>query len=110
MNIEFNQSNNTYKLNFVYPDKKRVAQPNTPLQTCATPKYTLDRGTRIIAEVYSKASIGWDLVASGVSTCSVNDPFNRATGRKVALAKALASLPKPTRAIAWRAYFGRRHQ
>ena len=45
----------------------------------------------------------------GVSDCSVSDNFNKETGRKLALSRALkaGNVPREARAAIWRAYFGR---
>lgn len=41
---------------------------------------------------------------SGFSFCSPKDIFSRAVGRRVALTRALESLPRPLRGYLWRAY------
>ena len=45
---------------------------------------------------------------SGNAQQSVRDTFKKDTGRKVALARALAHLPRASRKIAWEAYHSRK--
>lgn len=48
------------------------------------------------------------IIALGSAQRSLKDQFNKETGRKIALTRALASLPKEDRRLAWEAYFGRK--
>lgn len=48
-------------------------------------------------------------VLVGTAKRAENDKFCKETGRKISLARAIASLPKPTRAEIWLAYFRRAH-
>jgi hypothetical protein len=51
-----------------------------------------------------------ELVSEGHATCSFKDNFNRNTGRKIALMRALQNcLPKEKRKPVWDAYFALRH-
>ena len=53
---------------------------------------------------------GWKKqVSSGLTRCSVNDQFNKETGRKISLTRALekTNLTKSERAIFWQTYFDR---
>lgn len=43
-------------------------------------------------------------VGIGVAYCSLNDQFNKNTGRKLALARAISPLPRLLRAVIWEAY------
>ena len=44
-----------------------------------------------------------DQLFGGYAFCSRQDDFNKATGRKISLTRALASLPKSQRAAIWAA-------
>jgi len=44
-------------------------------------------------------------VSSGMANCSRLDQFCRATGRKLALTRAVAELPKHVRAAIWEGYW-----
>jgi hypothetical protein len=46
-----------------------------------------------------------EALAIGTATCSRGDNFDRAIGRKVALAKALKGFDRETRKAFWQAYF-----
>lgn len=50
-----------------------------------------------------------EIVAEGEAFCHVNDQFNKETGRKLALARALkeSELSQESRALIWQAYFSR---
>lgn len=43
-------------------------------------------------------------IHSGYSECSVHDVFRKAIGRKVALTRAIADLPRITRKMVWDDY------
>ena len=45
----------------------------------------------------------------GWASCSDKDQFNKNTGRKVALSRALRSFDREFRKKVWRAYFNARH-
>ncbi len=51
---------------------------------------------------------GFYPVASGASICIKGDRFNKETGRKLSLARALESLDKEDRTIFWDAYHNRK--
>lgn len=42
---------------------------------------------------------------TGVSECSLKDTFNKAKGRKLAIARAIAECPREFRKRFWEAYF-----
>ena len=42
---------------------------------------------------------------NGVAYCHPNDQFSRSKGRKMALSRALDTLPRETRRDIWKAYF-----
>jgi len=44
-------------------------------------------------------------LSSGMADCSVSDQFCRATGRKLALTRAVAELPKHVRKAIWEGYW-----
>lgn len=45
------------------------------------------------------------LSGAGLAFCASSDQFNRAKGRKVALARAIRQFPKETRKRIWNGYF-----
>lgn len=53
-------------------------------------------------------SVG-DMTYQDISCCAAGDPFNKAIGRKVALARTMqtAKLPKEIRKQVWNVYFNR---
>ena len=53
------------------------------------------------------ANCEWDSTSYllGAGLCHPNDQFNKAIGRKVALARAISGLPRETRTQIWKAYF-----
>lgn len=52
-------------------------------------------------------SDGHTTLLSGRARCSKKDNFNKEAGRKLALERAIAILPRADRALIWSAYFGR---
>ena len=65
--------------------------------------------TRCMISPQSSSNMSWMApLAMGEAFCSVEDPFCRATGRKVALARALRKLfsDKGARRDAWGQYLG----
>jgi hypothetical protein len=47
---------------------------------------------------------------TGVAHCNPKDNFDRRLGRRVALTRALAALPRATRTAIWRTYFRMTHE
>ena len=50
---------------------------------------------------------GYTTMLSGRAVCGKKDNFNKEAGRKLALARAIAMLPRNDRSLIWSAYFGR---
>jgi 7-keto-8-aminopelargonate synthetase-like enzyme len=48
---------------------------------------------------------GKDVVSSGAARCADHDNFCRATGRKLALTRALAKFDKAARSVVWAKYW-----
>lgn len=48
------------------------------------------------------------IVHEGYALCSVKDTYNKETGRKVSLARAIQDLPKEVRTEIWGAYLARK--
>jgi hypothetical protein len=87
--------NNQYDIRFMYDQ-----MPDGTVQTTCTISYIdphIQRGPERFHEV-----------ARGVAQQSVNDTFNKETGRKVSLARAVHSFPKVSRKAAWQAYLNRK--
>ena len=63
-------------------------------QTCAHNKITTVR-----------ISSDNQIIAEGRAFCNPSDQFNKAKGRKLALARAIESLPRAERGQIWAAYF-----
>lgn len=55
----------------------------------------------------TSCSVSWGGIqlTCGVADCSVSDQFCRATGRKLALTRAVAALPKHVRKAIWDGYW-----
>jgi len=53
-----------------------------------------------IFNAFDESGVGY-----GLTYCSRSDQFNKATGRKVALTRALKAFDKETRTRFWKAYF-----
>lgn len=47
------------------------------------------------------------IISYGLTQCSVSDNYNKETGRKISLTRALSDLPKKDRATIWNAYLNR---
>ena len=47
------------------------------------------------------------IIGMGNASCTINDCFCKETGRKIALARAVSTLPKPERKKVWKAYLNR---
>ena len=47
------------------------------------------------------------IIGVGNASCTINDCFCKETGRKIALARAVSTLPKPERKKVWKAYLNR---
>lgn len=47
---------------------------------------------------------GEKLVFTGWAVCVEGDNFNRSTGRRIALTRAIAPLPREVRYVAWKQY------
>lgn len=84
-----------YKVRFKYIDG---AYPDNPTNNAIITKTTL--------ACISLLGNGIE-ESHGYAFCSHLDRFNRETGRKVALTRALQSLPREIRKKFWEAYFNR---
>lgn len=62
--------------------------------------------TRTLCLVENKTES--DIIYFGKSYCSHEDNFNKNTGRKIALTRAISSAPRPVRKLIWDAYFAAR--
>lgn len=49
------------------------------------------------------------ILADGYSKCAVTDNFNKNTGRKIAMARAMQEFERPEREKFWNAYFAVRN-
>lgn len=69
-------------------------------------KHHQNRGRRSTVVHGSHPLAGYEYATSlGVAVCHPNDPFCRATGRKIALARAIKHLDREIRTQIWKAYF-----
>lgn len=81
-----------YTISFEYmrePDPKGISKKGFPVG--------------VVCAVESSNS---EDILLGYSYCNPVDQFNRQTGRKLALTRAIEELPREERAEVWRAYFG----
>ena len=87
----------TYDIRFMYDTMPNGTVQTTCTISCVNPK--IQRGPERFHEI-----------ARGVAHQSVKDTFNKDTGRKVALARAVQTFPKASRKAAWQAYLNRKNR
>jgi hypothetical protein len=67
--------------------------------------YAQDKKHRTVTSAYVTLPDGAEI--TGQAVCAKEDHFVKETGRKVALTKAVADLPRDVRAAIWQAYLNR---